>query len=139
MTKELKPSKSIKRFNNGHKTFNYQEQEFLKEIYDAEKLSLEKFTEKAPTMRRPRDPIMGEETPRTFPGSKPSTELWMPATHFPPPFIPTFSGREHNRSLETPSDIALTSTLQRRRMKIESEIKLVQQQLAYKKSLMNVS
>jgi hypothetical protein len=134
MAKEPKP---IKRFNNGHKTFNYQEQEFLKEIYDAEKLSLEKFTEKAPTMRRPRDPLLGEETPRSFPGSKPTTELWMPASHFPPPFIPTFSGREQNRSTESPTDIALTSTLQRRRMKIEAEIKLVQQQLAYKKSLMN--
>lgn len=134
MAKEPKP---IKRFNNGHKTFNYQEQEFLKEIYDAEKLSYEKFTEKAPTMRRPRDPIMGEETPRTYPGSQPTTELWMPASHFPPPFVPTFSGRDQKRSIEIPTDIALTSTLQRRRMKIESDIKLVQRQLEYKKAIMN--
>jgi hypothetical protein len=135
-TKEPKP---IKRFNNGHKTFNYQEQEFLKEIYDAERNSYDKFTEKAPSMRRPRDPIMGEETPRTFPGSVPTTELWMPASHFPPPFIPTFTGRERNRTTEPPTDIALTSTLQRRRMKIDSEIKVVQKQLAYKKALMNGS
>ena len=135
MSKETKPSK---RFNNGHKTFNYQEQEFLKEIYDAERTSLEKFTEKAPTMRRPRDPIMGEETPRIGPGISPSTQLWMPASHFPPPFIPNFSNREHNLLTEgTTTDLALSSTLHKRRMKIESELKVVQKQLNYKKSIIN--
>lgn len=137
MTKEPKP---IKRFNNGHKTFNYQEQEFLKEIYDAERTSYEKFTEKAPTMRRPRDPIMGEETPRIGTGIQPSTQLWMPASHFPPPFIPTFSGRDNNNMLTSEgssTDLALSSTLHKRRMKIESELKVVQKQLNYKRTITN--
>jgi hypothetical protein len=68
-------AKAVKRFNNGHKTFTFQEQEFLKETYNRERSSLEKFVEKAPTLRKARNPTNGELTPRI---GVPTTELWMP-------------------------------------------------------------
>jgi hypothetical protein len=135
MTKE---PKTIKRFNNGHKTHNYQEQEFLKEIYNSESSSFEKFTEKMPTMRRPRNPVFGEDTPRAGPNAVPTTELWIPASHFPPPFNPTFSGRDRVMMPEE-ATTDISSTLYKRKTKIESELRLVQKQLAYKKTIMNGS
>jgi hypothetical protein len=84
--------KNHKRFNNGHKTFTYQEQQFLKETYIRERSSFEKFTEKAPTMRRPRDPTNGEITPRK---GFITTDLWMPhyeqTSRLPDKFIETQS------------------------------------------------
>mmetsp|Transcript_22610 Transcript_22610/g.33064 ORF Transcript_22610/g.33064 Transcript_22610/m.33064 type:complete len:139 (-) Transcript_22610:68-484(-) len=133
MSKEPKPKR---RFNNGHKTFNYQEQEFLKEIYNGERNSCDKFHEKAPTMRRPRDPIMGEATPRTGPNDPPSTELWLPATHFPPPFSATFTGRDRTMMTTDETSVDVASTLNKRKQKIDSELQLIQKQLAYKRSVL---
>ena len=133
MSKSPKP---VKRFNNGHKTHNHQEQQFLTEIYNAERASFEKFSDKIPSLRRPRDPVLAEDTPRSGPNITPSTQLWMPASHFPPPFNPTFSGREKLMTTdETSTDVA--TTLHKRRMKIDAEIQLLHKQISYKKSITN--
>jgi hypothetical protein len=130
------PKEPPKRFNNGHKTHNHREQKFLTEIYDGERRSCDKFSEKIPTLRRPRDPIQAEDTPRSGAGFRPTTDLYMPASHFPPPFNPKFSGRDQLVTTDV-SSIDVAETLHKRKVKIDAEIQLLHKQIAYKKSITN--
>lgn len=127
-------SKITKRFNNGHKTFTYQEQEFLKETYTRERSSFEKFVEKAPTMRRARNPCLGELTPRA---GQPTTELWMPEATLLKPPAPTYvPGSASTTTFEDTTD-NMAEALRKRKEKIQNELSNLNRSIDFKKDFLS--
>jgi hypothetical protein len=135
----------MKRFNNGHKCFTSQEAKFLSEIYTGEKKSQGKFAETMYTLRRPRDTIMGEATPRAgmdttgkyFPDDKlNATTAAMQTQNLsgssgPPTEDPLYK--------EFKSKVQLVDSLNRQRTKIEEELRVVNQVLHHKKLILGMS
>lgn len=137
-TSKRSEPKAMKRFNNGHKTFNWREQQFLKEIYNGERTSNEKFNDKISTRRRPRNPLLGEETPREGQGISPSTELYLPNQALIAPFSPKYSLRDTlDRNDSKAVDIAMT--LRKRKNKIDDELKMIDQRIEYRTQIMNAT
>lgn len=132
-----------KRFNNGHKTYTASEAKFLTEIYSGEKKSQGKFVEQMFHMRRPRNTIMGEATPR--PGFETT------AKYFPDDRTNQSSLAQHARSFreQTPQDdplyqefkskVQLVDSLNRQKTKIEEELRVVTQVLHHKKLILGMS
>lgn len=135
--------KSMKRFNNGHKTFTSQEAKFLSEIYTGEKKSQGKFAESMYELRRPRNTIMGEATPR--PG------LETTGKYFADNKLNASTQHLHTRnfSASTPQDdplykefkskVQLVDSLNRQKSKIEEELRVVNQVLQHKKLVLGMS
>lgn len=135
--------KGMKRFNNGHKTFTASEAKFLSEIYSGEKKSQGKFAEQMYDLRRPRNTIMGEATPR--PGMDSSGK------YFPDDRLNRSTLAQHTRNFsdQTPredplyqefkSKIQLVDSLNRQKTKIEEELRIVNQVLQHKKLVLGMS
>ena len=135
-TSSKREAKSIKRFNNGHKTLNSRESEFLKEIYNGERTSNEKSNDKISTRRRPRNPLLGEDTPREGSGFAPTTELYLSGQTQVAPFSPKLSTRDRSEDKQA-VDIAMT--LRKRKNKIDSELKIMDQRIEYRTQIMDSS
>ena len=134
-----KESKPMKRFNNGHKTFNWRESEFLKEIYNGERTSNEKCIDKISTQRRPRNPLLGEETPREGEGFSPTTELYLPRHQVIPPFSPKITDRENLERNNKDGAVDMAMTLRKRKNKIDAELKMVDQRIEYRTKILNTT
>jgi hypothetical protein len=136
-TSKRSEPKAMKRFNNGHKTFNWREQQFLKEIYNGERTSNEKFNDKISTRRRPRNPLLGEDTPRE--GVGPTTELYLPGQTQVAPFSPKFSNRDTLDRSDPNKAVDIAMTLRKRKNKIDDELKMIDQRIEYKTQIMNMT
>lgn len=76
---ELPPQKSIllsrpsidfsKEYKNGHKAFNSTEARAMSELMHTEESTRERYQRIKAEIKRPRNPLMGESTPRDFRGS----------------------------------------------------------------------
>lgn len=134
--------KPMKRFNNGHKTFTAQEAKFLSEIYTGEKKSQGKFAESVYELRRPRNTVLGEATPR--PGLN-TTEKYFPenklhSTSVYSEHSMTRGSREDDPLYkEFKTKIELVDSLSRQKNKIEEELRVVNQVLAHKKLVLSMS
>lgn len=138
-TSSKREAKPIKRFNNGHKTFNWRESEFLKEIYNGERTSNEKSNDKISTRRRPRNPLLGEDTPREGSGFAPTTELYLTGQTQVAPFSPKLSNRETLNRGEDKKALDIAMTLRKRKNKIDSELKMIDQHIEYRTQIMNTT
>lgn len=54
----------MKRFTNGHKTFTAPESDFLREIYNKDSKIRDVFVDSSHTLKKPRNPCLGELTSR---------------------------------------------------------------------------
>lgn len=130
-------SKPMKRFNNGHKTFNWREQQFLKEVYNGERTSNEKCNDKITTLRRPRNPLLGEETPRE--GAVPTTELYLPDQIQHKAFSPKLSTRPIPERSDNNKALDIAMTLRKRKTKIDDELKMIDQRIEYRTDILNTT
>lgn len=134
----------MKRFNNGHKCFTSQEAKALAEIYLNEKKSQGKFAENMYNLRRPRDTILGEATPREG--------LETTAKYFPDDRLNDSTVALHTRKFsrtgtpqedplykEFKSKIQLVDSLSRQKKKLEEELHVVNQVLQHKKLVLGMS
>jgi hypothetical protein len=138
-TSKRSEPKAMKRFNNGHKTFNWREQQFLKEIYNGERTSNEKCNDKINTLRRPRNPLLGEDTPREGEGFAPTTELYLPGQTQVAPFSPKFSSRDTLDRNDDKKAVDIAMTLRKRKNKIDAELKIIDQRIEYRTDILNTT
>ena len=150
------PKKKVKRnFTNGHKCFTSAEANFLTEILDRESGSRVVFHAKLPTLKKARDPTIGELTSRenaeyvmpftdaykrtlesrinsantmTQPISAGSTEK---------PLMVTENGKNKFNNLIV--DIAQIESLKQKKNDINDELAQLQKILDHKKSMLNLT
>ena len=134
--------RTLKRFTNGHKTFGQQEARFYSEIMRNEKKASAKFLDDIPILRKPRDPTVGEETPRR---DFPTTDLYFPE---PPAFMrATDTVKAVEKQIkekdqlrdEFTTNLQLADSLSRQKAKLEEELRIVNQVLQHKKLVLSMS
>lgn len=59
------PNNEMRRFNNGHKTFTAMETKTMHETHSREIRAVKIFNTNRTALIKPRNPVLGEETPRT--------------------------------------------------------------------------
>jgi hypothetical protein len=132
--------KTMKRFNNGHKTFTAPEAKFLTEIYANERKAASKFAHSIPTMRRPRDPTLGEDTPRF---GLETTELYFPDSTFmqSDSKVSARTIDRTNNSLHTEfgTHLEMADSLNRQKQKLEEELRVVNKVLQHKRLILSMS
>jgi len=132
---------TARRFNNGHKTFTIPEQDFLKEIYYSESAAHDRFVEKAPNLRKPRDPIKAEYTSRNeHEGERLISSASLRGTLCASARVIPENQRQpvpEHRALV--ADIEQVDALRRRKEMIEAELNLLDKVMVHKRMCLSMT